>query len=101
MFVFEDLILLDKRAMQRVLRDIDSKELALGLKVASHELKDHILGNMSERAAEALREEMEFLGPVRVKDVEGAHGRIIAQVRALEEQGEIQINSRGSDDVVA
>ncbi len=55
---------------------------------------------MSERAAEALREEMEFLGPVRVKDVEAAHGRIIAQVRSLEEQGEIQINSRGSDDVV-
>lgn len=100
MFVFEDLKLLDKKATQRVLRDVDSKELALALKVASNELKEQILSNMSERAAEALREEMEFLGPVKVKDVEGAHGRIIAQVRALEEQGEIQISGRGNDDVV-
>lgn len=100
MFVFEDLKLLEGRAMQRVLRDVDSKELALALKVASDELKDHILGNMSERASEALKEEMEFLGAVKVKDVEAAHGRIIQQVRALEEAGEITINGRGNDELV-
>lgn len=101
MFVFEDLSLLEPRAMQRVLRDIDSKELALALKVASGELTTKILSAMSERAAEALREEMEFLGPVKVKDVEGAQARVIQQVRQLEEQGEIQIAGRGSDELVA
>ena len=100
MFVFEDLQLLDARAMQRVLRDVDSKELALALKVASEELKAKILGAMSERAAEALREEMEFLGPVKVKDVEGAQARIIQAVRQLEDQGEIQIAGRGSDELI-
>jgi flagellar motor switch protein FliG len=101
MFVFEDLSLLDARAMQRLLRDIDSKEIALALKVASPELQTKILSAMSERAAEALREEMEFLGPVKVKDVEGAQARVILQVRQLEEQGEIQIMGRGSDELVA
>ncbi|MEP6571544.1 MAG: flagellar motor switch protein FliG [Gemmatimonadota bacterium] len=98
MFAFEDLKTLDGRAMQRILRDVDSKELALALKVASEELKSHILGNMSERAAAALVEEMEFLGPVRVKDVESAQVRIIASVRALEEAGEIILSGRGGDD---
>ncbi len=97
MFVFEDLTLLDGRAMQRVLRDIDGKELAVSLKVASDELKQHILKNMSERAAAALQEEMEYLGPVKVKDVEGAHMRIIQAVRALEEAGEVTIAGRGGD----
>jgi flagellar motor switch protein FliG len=101
MFVFEDLKLLDGRAMQRVLRDVDSKELAVSLKVASDELKQHILKNMSERAASALQEEMEYLGPVKVKDVEAAHMRIIQTVRSLEEAGEITIAGRGGDsDVV-
>ncbi len=100
MFVFEDLKLLEPRAMQRVLRDVDGKELALALKVASEELKQHILKNMSERAAGALQEEMEFLGAVKVKDVEAAHGRIIQVVRQLEEAGEIVISGRGGDDDV-
>ena len=100
MFVFEDLKLLEGRAMQRVLRDVDGKELALALKVASEELKTQIMKNMSERAAEALREEMEMLGPVKVKDVEAAHTRIIQVVRGLEEQGEIAITGRGGDDDV-
>lgn len=100
MFVFEDLKLLDGRSMQRVLRDVDGKELALALKAASDELKQHILKNMSERAAAALQEEIEFLGPVKVKDVEGAHLRIIQSVRTLEESGEIQISGRGGDDDV-
>jgi flagellar motor switch protein FliG len=101
MFVFEDLIHLDGRAMQRVLRDIEGKELALALKAASEELKQHILKNMSERAAAALQEEMEYLGPVKVKDVEAAHMRIIQAVRALEEAGEIVVGGRGADDVIA
>ena len=102
MFVFEDLKLLDGRAMQRVLRDVEGKELALALKAASDELKQHILKNMSERAAGALQEEMEYLGPVKVKDVEAAHMRIIQTVRTLEEAGEIVLSGRGGgDDVIA
>ncbi|MHB1329688.1 MAG: flagellar motor switch protein FliG [Gemmatimonadales bacterium] len=100
MFVFEDLRLLDGRAMQRLLREIDGKELALALKAASDELKEHIFANMSERAAAALKEELEFLGPVKVRDVEGAHTRIIEVMRSLEDQGEIMISGRGGDDDV-
>ncbi len=100
MFAFEDLTSLDGKSMQRVLRDVDSKELALALKVASDELKQHITKNMSERAASALQEEMEFLGPVRVRDVEAAQSRIIAAVRSLEEAGEIVLSGRGGDDEV-
>jgi flagellar motor switch protein FliG len=100
MFVFEDLKLLDGRAMQRVLRDIDGKELALALKAASEELKEHILKNMSERAAAALQEEMEYLGPVKVKDVEASHMRIIEVVRSLEEAGEVVLSGRAGDDDV-
>jgi flagellar motor switch protein FliG len=100
MFVFEDLKLLDGRAMQRVLRDVDGKELALAMKAASDQLKQHILKNMSERAAAALQEEIEFLGPVKVKDVEASHLRIIQAVRSLEEAGEIAISGRGGDDDV-
>lgn len=99
MFVFEDLKLLDAKSMQRVLRDIDTKELAVALKAASDELKQHILKNMSERGGNALREEIEMLGPVKVKDVEAAHGNIVKTVRALQEQGEVVIE-RGTDDEV-
>jgi flagellar motor switch protein FliG len=101
MFVFEDLLLLDGKGMQRLLREIDSKELALALKAASPELKRHITSNMSERAAGALEEEIEILGPVRVRDVEATHTRIVEAVRALEESGEILLRGRGgSDDVI-
>jgi len=100
MFAFEDLTSLDGKSMQRILRDVDSKELALAMKAASDELKQHILKNMSERAGAALSEEMEYLGPVRVKDVESAQTRIIAAVRTLEEAGEIVLGGRGGDDEV-
>ena len=100
MFAFEDLTALDGKSMQRILRDVDSKELALALKAASDELKQHITKNMSERAASALTEEMEYLGPVRVRDVEAAQSRIIAAVRMLEETGEIVLSGRGGDDEV-
>lgn len=102
MFVFEDLKLLDGRAVQRLLREVDSKELALALKAASDELKQHIFSNMSERAAAALKEELEFMGPVKVRDVEASHTRIIEVMRSLEDQGEIMISGRGGeDDVIA
>jgi len=102
MFVFEDLLLVDGRGIQRVLRDVDTKDLALALKAASAELKQHIKGNMSERAGQALDEELEMMGPVRVKDVEAAHARIIEAVRALADSGEIMIRGRGgNDDIIA
>jgi flagellar motor switch protein FliG len=101
MFVFEDLLLVDARGIQRVLRDIDTKDLALSLKAASEELRKHIRSNMSERAGQALEEEIEMLGPVRVKDVEAAHGRIIEIVRGLSDSGEIMISGRGGgDDII-
>lgn len=101
MFVFEDLLLVDARGIQRVLRDIDAKDLALALKAASTELRTHIRSNMSERAGQALDEEIEMLGPVRVKDVEAAHGRIIEVVRQLSDAGEIMIAGRGgADDII-
>ena len=98
MFTFEDLTILDSKAMQRLLRDVDTKELALALKAASEAVKDHVLGNMSERAAQTLKEEIEFMGPVRVRDVEAAHMRIIETLRKLEDAGELVIAGRAADD---
>lgn len=101
MFVFEDLVLIDGKGIQRLLRDIAVKELALALKVASDEVKAHIRANMSERAAAALDEEIEMMGPVRVRDVEAVHARIIETVRTLDQANEIMIRSRdGNDDIV-
>lgn len=101
MFVFEDLRLLDKQSMARVLRDVDGKELALALKAASDELKKHILKSLSERAGSALMEELEYMGPVRVKDVELTQQKIIQSVRALEEAGEVILIGRGgTEDVI-
>lgn len=99
MFVFEDLSGLDSRALQRLLRDVDSKELALALKAASVDLRGKITGAMSQRAVQALNDEMEMMGPVRMKDVESAQANIVAMVRKLEEAGEIVL-SAGDDDVV-
>ena len=100
MFVFEDLTALDERSLQRLLREVDAKQLALALKAASEELKGKITGAMSQRAVQSLQEEMEFMGPVRMRDVEAAQSTIVAQVRALEEAGEIVLSSGGGDDVV-
>jgi flagellar motor switch protein FliG len=99
MFVFEDLSKLDDRGLQRLLRDVQTKELALALKAATEPLKQRLLGMLSTRAADALREEMEFLGPVRLKDVEAAQANVVKLVRALEESGEIVV-SGGEDDMV-
>lgn len=99
MFVFEDIILLDDRAIQQVLKEVDQKELALVLKGASEEVKEKIFGNMSSRAAEIIKEDMEFMGPVRVRHVEEAQQRVVAIIRRLEEAGEVTV-SRGEEDLV-
>ncbi len=102
MFVFEDLLLVDGKGIQRVLREVDTKELALAFKAASEELMDHIKKNMSERAGQALDEEIELLGPVRVRDVEAVHMKIIDIVRGLAESGEILLRSSGgNDDIIS
>jgi flagellar motor switch protein FliG len=95
MFLFEDIIFVDDRGIQRVLREVDKKDLALSLKVADEKLKTKILSNMSERAQEMLREELQYMGPVRLKEVEAAQARIVAVVKQLEESGEIIIAGRG------
>lgn len=100
MFVFEDLMGLDDKAIQRVLREVEAKSLALALKAASPELKAKILGCMSQRAVAALQEEMEMMGPARMKDVEAAQTAFVSQVRRLEEMGEIVIGGKGGDDVL-
>ena len=99
MFVFEDLISLDDKSLQRLMREVEVKQLALALKVASPELKTKIMGTMSQRAVQGLKEEMEFLGPVKTRDVESAQTDVVGKVRALEESGEIVLSS-GSDDII-
>lgn len=97
MFVFEDLVLVDDRGMQNVLKEIDNKSLALALKLASEDLKEKIFKNMSKRAAEMVREEIQYMGPVRISDVEGAQSRIVEIVRRLEESGDVVIQGRGGE----
>jgi len=97
LFVFEDIISLDDRAIQMILREVDSKELALALKGSSDEVKQKIFRNMSERASTMLREDMEFMGPVRLRNVEEAQTKVVAVIRRLEETGVIEI-SRGNED---
>lgn len=100
MFVFEDILRVDDRGIQAMLKEIENEELAIALKTASDELKEKIFRNMSERAAQLIKEEMEFMGPVRVSDVEAAQQRIVDVVRRLEDAGEIVITGAGSNDLV-
>ncbi len=100
MFVFEDLVMLDDRSVQRVLREVDSKDLALALKSSSEEVQELIFRNVSKRAAETLKEDMEYMGPVRLRDVEEAQQKIVNIVRRLEDNGEIIISRGGEDDLV-
>ncbi len=95
MFVFEDVKMIDDKAIQRIMKELDNKEVALALKMASEELKDKFLSNVSSRGADMIREDMEFMGPVRVSDVEAAQQRIVDIVRRLEDSGEIVISGRG------
>jgi flagellar motor switch protein FliG len=100
MFVFEDVMLLDDRSMQRVLKEIDTKELSMALKGASQELQEKFFRNMSSRASEMIKEEMDYMGPVRLKDVEDVQQRIVDVVRRLEEDGEIIISGRGGEEEI-
>ena len=100
MFMFEDIRLIDDKGVQLVLREIDNDELALALKTASNELKEKIFKNMSDRAAQVIGEDMEYMGPVRVNDVENAQQRIVDVVRRLEDMGELIIGRGGEGDLV-
>jgi flagellar motor switch protein FliG len=97
MFVFEDIMHVDDKGVQNVLKEIDNKQLALALKTASAELKEKIFKNMSQRAAEMLKEEIGYLGPVRVADVENAQQQIVDVVRRLEESGDVIVTGRGGE----
>ncbi|MBT9153221.1 MAG: Flagellar motor switch protein FliG [Firmicutes bacterium] len=101
LFVFEDIILLDDSAIQRVIRDIDNRELAMALKGGGGEVTQRIFKNMSKRAADMLREDLDFLGPIRLRDVEEAQARIVAVIRKLDEAGEIVIARGGEDAIIA
>lgn len=99
MFLFEDIVTLDDRSIQRILRDVDKRDLALALKVADEKVKQKIFKNMSERAAAVVKEELEFMGPVKLKEVEAAQMRIVDIIKRLEEQEEIVIGGRGREDI--
>jgi flagellar motor switch protein FliG len=100
MFVFEDIVTLDDRSVQLVLRQVEAKELATALKGVKQEVRDKIMRNMSERAAQNLAEEITLLGPVKMKTVEESQGGIVRVIRALEESGQIVI-TRGADEYVS
>lgn len=100
MFVFEDIVLLDGRSIQRVIRDVDPKDLQLALKVSGEEVQQTVFENMSKRMVETFKEDMEFMGPVRLRDVEDAQQRIVAVIRRLEESGEIIVARGGGDDII-
>jgi len=97
MFVFEDVLLVNDKGIQAVLKEIDNDDLALALKTASDPLREKIFRNMSERASQLIKEEMEYMGPVRVADVESAQQRIVDVVRRLEESGDVMIEGRGGE----
>ena len=100
MFVFEDIVMLDDRAIQKVLREVDSGELSKALKNVDTEVQDKIFRNMSKRAAATLKEDMEFMGPVRLKDVEEAQQKIVSTIRRLEDAGKVVIARSGEDELV-
>ena len=100
MFVFEDILLLDDRSIQRVLRDVDNNDLAVSLKSSNEEVKAAIFNNLSKRLASMIQEDMEFMGPVRMKDVEEAQQKIVNVIRKLEDSAEIVISRGGGDEIV-
>ncbi len=100
MFIFEDLINLDDRSIRALLKEVGNDELLLALKTASESLKDRIFGNLSQRAAEMLREDLEVMGPAKLVEVEQAQQMIIKTARRLEEEGKIFMSGKGGDDVV-
>ncbi|MDD2201827.1 MAG: flagellar motor switch protein FliG [Firmicutes bacterium] len=101
MFVFEDIVFMEDRYVQMIIREIDSNDLALALKAASDEVKDKIMRNMSERASTMLQEELEYLGPVRLRQVEEAQMKIVAIIRKMEEAGQVvAIREKGDEMIV-
>ncbi len=100
MFVFEDIVLLDDKAIQKTLRELDNQDLAKALKSVDTEVQEKIFKNMSKRAATLLREDMDFMGPVRLKDVEEAQQKIVNIIRKLEEEGDIVVARAGEDELV-
>jgi flagellar motor switch protein FliG len=100
MFVFEDIVIIDDRSVQRVLREVESQDLALALKGSSDEVNQKIFSNMSTRASDMLKEDIEFMGPVRLRDVEEAQQRIVNIIRRLEETGEIVVARGGGDEII-
>ncbi|MBQ3560000.1 MAG: flagellar motor switch protein FliG [Agathobacter sp.] len=100
MFVFEDILLLDDRAIQRVLREVDNADLELALKSTTEEVQNVVFKNLSKRLAAMIKEDMEFMGPVRMKDVEEAQQKIVGIIRRLEDSAEIVISRGGGDDIV-
>ncbi|MFY9176231.1 MAG: flagellar motor switch protein FliG [Caldicoprobacterales bacterium] len=100
MFVFEDIVKLDNRSVQRFLREVDNNDLALALKSTSEEVANVIFSNMSKRLQEMIKEDMEFMGPVRLRDVEDAQQRIVNIIRRLEDAGEIVVSRGGGDEIV-
>ena len=101
MFVFEDIITMDDRSIQRFVRDCDPRDLVLSLKAANAEVSNKLFANMSSRMAESIRDDLEITSNVRMKDVEEAQSRIVGIIRALEEKGEIVIMKGGKDDIIA
>lgn len=100
MFVFEDILMLDDRSIQRVLREVENSELAVALKGANEDVQNAIFNNMSSRLSAMIREDMEYMGPVRMKDVEEAQQKIVNVIRKLEDSGEIVISRGGGDEIV-
>ena len=100
MFVFEDILLLDDRSIQRVLREVDNSDLAVALKGANEQVQSAIFNNLSKRLAVMIKEDMEFMGPVRMKDVEEAQQKIVNIIRRLEDSSEIVISRGGGDEIV-
>ena len=100
MFVFEDILLLDDKAIQRVLRDVENSDLALALKGSNEQVQNAIFNNLSKRLAAMIKEDMEFMGPVRMKDVEEAQQKIVNLIRKLEDSGEIIISRGGGDEII-
>ena len=99
MFVFEDILLLDDRAIQRVLREVDNADLELALKSTTEEVQNVVFKNLSKRLAAMIKEDMDFMGPVRMKDVEEAQQKIVGIIRRLEDAAEIVISRGGGDDI--
>ena len=101
MFVFEDILLLDDRAIQRVLRDVENSDLGIALKGANEDVQNAIFINLSKRLAAMIKEDKEFMGPVRMKDVEEAQQKIVSVIRKLEDAGEIVFSRGGGDEIIA